>query len=65
MIETKISNWKTDWLKAIQGTDISENTSPSVAERLLSKYERCTQAYDDYKKVEQQHESIQEQIILL
>ena len=63
VIETKISNWKTDWVRAIQGTDISENTSPSVAERLLSKYESCTQAYDDYKKVEQQHQSIQEQII--
>lgn len=62
-IETKISNWKTNWVSAIQGTDISKSTSPSVVDRLLSKYERCTQAYDDYKKIEQEQVAIQEQVI--
>lgn len=62
-IETKISHWQRDWIRAIQGTDISENTTASVAERLLNKYEGCTQAYDDYKKVQQQLQSIHELII--
>lgn len=62
-IETKISHWQRDWISAIQGTDISENTTPSVAERLLNIYEACTQAYDEYKKVQQQLQSIHELII--
>ena len=63
-IETKIRNWKTKWAQAIQGTNISVSTPPSVAERLLSIYESCTQAYEEFKKVEKEQESIQEQITL-
>jgi uncharacterized protein YhaN len=63
-IETKVSNWKTEWANVIQGTNISESTSPNVAESLLGKYETCVQAYDDLKKVEKKQESIQQQIVL-
>lgn len=61
-IETKITNWETEWAHAIQGTNISANTSPSVAERVLSIYESCAHAYEEFKRVEEEQESIQEQI---
>ena len=63
-IETKLSHWRTEWTNAIQGTNISASTPPSVAERLLSIYESCAQAYEEFKKVEKEQESIQEQISL-
>ena len=63
-IETKITNWKTEWTNAIQGTNISANTPPSVAEGLLSIYESCAHAYEEFKKVEKEKESIQQQISL-
>jgi uncharacterized protein YhaN len=60
--ETKISNWKTEWMKAIEGTNISEGTSPNVAESLLAKYENIVQAYDELKRMGKKQELIQEQI---
>ena len=63
-IETKITDWDSDWTNAIQGTTISANTPPSVAERLVSIYESCAQAYEEFKKVEKEQEAIQEQIAL-
>ncbi len=63
-IEAKITNWKTEWTNAIQGTTISVNTTPSVAEGLLSIYESCSHAYEEFIKVEKEKELIQEQISL-
>lgn len=63
-IESGIRNWKIDWLQAIQGTNISENTPTTVAESLLSKYEHGVQAFDDLKRKEKEQESLQVQISL-
>ena len=61
-METDISNWRKEWEEAIQGTNISISTSSSVAERLLSKYESCAQAYEEFIRVEKEQEAIQIQI---
>lgn len=57
-----ISNWKNDWLMAIQGTSLSESTPTNVAESLISKYETGVQAYDELKFKENEQATIQAQI---
>jgi uncharacterized protein YhaN len=61
-IELGISKWKEDWIQAIQGTNISENTPPIVAESLLSKYENGIQTFEEMKRIEKEQETIQSQI---
>lgn len=60
----KLNEWKEAWLKAIQGTNISESTSVQVVENLLEKYESCAQCYEQLKEIEKEQELIQEQISL-
>lgn len=61
-IESSKSDWQNEWAEATKGTNISVSTSPSVAERLISKYESCAQVYEDFKKIEKELEANQVQI---
>jgi uncharacterized protein YhaN len=57
-----INNWKNDWIMAIQGTSLSEQTPTSVAENLISKYETGVQAYDELIFKEKEKSTIQAHI---
>jgi uncharacterized protein YhaN len=57
-----INNWKNDWMVAIQGTSLSEQTPTSVAESLISKYETGVQTYDELLFKEKEQATIQAQI---
>lgn len=63
-IESKLNLWKEAWLNAIDGTTISEVTSPTIAERLLEKYDQCIAVYDRLKSILKEQETTQEQILL-
>lgn len=63
-IDTRIRNWKSDWVTAIQGTNISESTSTSVAEGLLGKYETIVHVYDELQNMKKKQEMVQGQIFL-
>ena len=63
-METKISNWKTDWLRCNPRNKYFRKYSTKRSRTIVSKYESCAQAYEDFKKVEKQQQSIQEQIII-
>jgi uncharacterized protein YhaN len=61
-ITSKLKDWNINWIAAVQGTNISENTSVAVAESLVERYENCAKAYDELKKVEKEIEILQGQI---
>ncbi|WP_102349135.1 YhaN family protein [Bacillus sp. Marseille-P3661] len=61
-IVAKIRNWKSDWTESIKGTAISETAPVPVAERILTIYEQCAQAYDEFNKVERDQDTIKRQI---
>lgn len=61
-MDTKINNWKKDWIEAIQDTSFSESTPISVVESLLGKYEIGVQAYDELKFKEKEQNRLQAQI---
>jgi len=59
-----IEGWKTKWFQAVQGTTISKEASPSVAEKILQQYEKCAKDYDSYLEIDKQQHAIREQIQL-
>ncbi|HJV18123.1 MAG TPA: nucleoside triphosphate hydrolase, partial [Bacillales bacterium] len=63
-IESKIEIWKSEWIKAVEGTNISINTPAEVAESLLEIYEDCTRTYDHMLRIDKEKIAIQEQISL-
>ena len=63
-IEKKIDDWKKEWIQAVQNTDISAETSPNVAEKLVLQYENCASVYDKFKEIEKEQEFIHTQVLL-
>jgi uncharacterized protein YhaN len=63
-LESKIEIWKSEWIKAVEETNISIHTPAEVAESLLEIYEDCTRTYDQMIRIEKEKIAIQEQISL-
>ncbi|WP_428908348.1 AAA family ATPase [Niallia sp. Krafla_26] len=59
----KLDIWKNKWKEVIAQTNLPEEISTTVAEKMLEKYDECVFTYEQFKVVEEEEYQLQQQIL--